>query len=256
MERTSTNFQAYGKYYDLLYKDKNYNAEAEYVFDLIKKYDPEAKHILELGSGTGKHARLLAEQGFKIHGIERSSEMVEIAQKLPSENISYEINDISSFSLADQFDVAISLFHVISYLTDNADLLAAFANVERHLKPGGVFIFDVWYSPAVYHQKPETRVKRLSDDTVNIVRIAEPVIHHRVNIIDVNYEIIIENKADSNIRIFNEKHPMRHFSEPEIALLASAVGLQVISAEEFMTGETPGENTWGVCFILQKQNHV
>lgn len=73
------NFKLYSQYYDLLYEDKDYIAEANYIADLINTYRPHSKSILELGSGTGKHAFLLAEQGYKILGLERSADMVAIA---------------------------------------------------------------------------------------------------------------------------------------------------------------------------------
>ena len=34
------NFNIYSKYYDLLYKDKNYQQEAEYVFDSLSSFYP------------------------------------------------------------------------------------------------------------------------------------------------------------------------------------------------------------------------
>ena len=46
---------------------------------------------------------------------------------------------------------------------------------------------------------------------------------------------------------------MRHFSIPEIALLADLTNFTVIKTEEFGTQEKPSENTWGVCFVLQKK---
>lgn len=36
------------------------------------------QNIIELGSGTGKHANLLAESGYNVLCLERSAEMVEI----------------------------------------------------------------------------------------------------------------------------------------------------------------------------------
>jgi 2-polyprenyl-3-methyl-5-hydroxy-6-metoxy-1,4-benzoquinol methylase len=36
---------------------------------LIKKYQPETKKILEFGSGSGIHARTLANAGFQVKGI-------------------------------------------------------------------------------------------------------------------------------------------------------------------------------------------
>src|SRR5471032_3326154 len=75
-----SNFQKYSKFYDLLYRDKNYVAEADYVAQTIRALFPAARSILELGSGTGRHGRLLAAMGFDVHGIERSPEMISLAR--------------------------------------------------------------------------------------------------------------------------------------------------------------------------------
>ena len=50
-------FQKYAAFYDLLYRDKDYAAEAEYVARTIRSIVPDARTILELGSGTGRHGR-------------------------------------------------------------------------------------------------------------------------------------------------------------------------------------------------------
>jgi hypothetical protein len=67
------NFRRYSAYYDLLYRDKDYAAEAEYVARLIRSTLPEARRILELGSGTGRHGCLLAAMGFDVHGSYQAS---------------------------------------------------------------------------------------------------------------------------------------------------------------------------------------
>ncbi|MGO8176209.1 SAM-dependent methyltransferase, partial [Rhizobium ruizarguesonis] len=61
--------------------------------------------------------------------------------------------------------------------------------VSNHLEDGGIFIFDFWYGPAVLWQRPSTRVKRLENDEISVVRVAESVVHDAENIVDVNYTI-------------------------------------------------------------------
>ncbi len=73
-QKSAPVFADYARYYALLYRDKDYVAEADYVAGLVKKYHPDAQSILELGFGTGIHASLLAEKGFTVYGIERSPE--------------------------------------------------------------------------------------------------------------------------------------------------------------------------------------
>ena len=70
-------FVTYARYYDLLYRDKDYATEAEYVARTVRAALPGACTVLELGCGTGRHGCLLASKGFYVHGIERSREMVE-----------------------------------------------------------------------------------------------------------------------------------------------------------------------------------
>jgi SAM-dependent methyltransferase len=248
-----TNFAAYSRYYDLLYKDKNYSAESAYVAKMLRNYNPDVKHILELGCGSGAHAEYLCLDGFEVTGIERSNTMVEEANKKHIAGFTPLQGDITSYRLNKKFDAAISLFHVISYLTGNESVIDCLQSTHHHLKKNGLFLFDVWYSPAVYNQKPETRIKRLEDEHYQIIRLAEPEIQADLNVVDVNYEIIIKNKKTGAIEHLKEQHPMRHFSIPEIKLFAAYTGFEVIQTEEFFTGKPTGADTWGVCFLLRKK---
>ena len=244
-------FNAYSRYYDLLYRDKGYAAEADYVRSLLRRHGVNSGDLLEFGSGTGKHGRLLAEQGYKVHGIERSSEMVAAAQLAPG--FTCQQGDIAAISIGRKYSAVLSLFHVISYQTTNQQLQAVFANAAAHLDTGGIFLFDFWYSPTVYSQKPTVRVKRMVDDQVEVTRIAEPVTHTSENRVDVHYTIFARELATGAVYTLHEIHPMRHFSLPEIDLLAETHGFERIGAEEFSTGQAPSEETWGVCVILQKR---
>lgn len=247
---SSESFNAYSRYYDLLYRDKDYAAEVNYIHGLLGRYGVAGQEILEFGSGTGKHGRLLAERGYQIKGIERSAEMV--AQAVATDNFSCQQGDIREVSLGFSFDAVLSLFHVISYQVGNADVRNVFARAAEHLRTGGLFVFDVWYSPAVYAQQPEVRVKRLAEGDLRITRLAEPVIYPNENRVDVNYTILAQDTASGACQTFTEKHPMRHFSLPELDLLASVTGFERLCAEAFLSGVAPSEETWGICVVLRR----
>ncbi|RQO71506.1 SAM-dependent methyltransferase [Pedobacter sp. KBW01] len=247
------NFKLYSKYYDLLYRDKDYLAETNYLVSLIEQYRPQSKSIIELGSGTGKHANLLSAKGYQIVGLERSAEMVEIANRSKAAHVDFKVANIADFEIGQSFDVALSLFHVISYLTNNQSLINTFNNVHRHLNTGGLFIFDVWHSAAVHFQVPEKRTKTLRDENILATRHADPVIYPELNIVEVNYDIVVEDLGNGQQTSISEQHPMRHFSQPELELLAYATGFEIIHTEEFLSKASPSQNTWGVCYILRKK---
>jgi len=246
-------FNALSTYYDLIYENKDYAAETAYIIQLIKTYNTNSKKIIEFGSGTGKHAILLCEYGFQVKGIEPSAEMLGVAKYNTHPLLSFQQDSISSFDSPERFDVATALFHVISYLNTNEELLSSFKKVHQHLGPGGLFIFDVWYSPAVLTQIPEKRTKTVENDQIKVVRYANPVNRWNDNVIDVIYDFDVLEKSTGLNHQFTETHRMRHFSIPEIELLAQVSGFNLIKTEEFGTAELPGPGTWGVNFVLRKK---
>ncbi|MEO6694997.1 MAG: class I SAM-dependent methyltransferase [Ignavibacteria bacterium] len=253
-------FDMYARYYDLLYKDKNYTEEAEYIQKFIAKYNPSAKNILDLGCGTGKHDFLFAEMGYEVTGVELSEKMVKSANKILDQKKIYNLNlkffqgDIRNTQLSEKFDVVVSLFHVMSYLNSNEDLINTLRTVKQHLKKDGIFLFDFWYGPAVLSQRPEDRVKKLEDDDLHIRRSATPVLHINQNTVDVNYRVSITEKVSNSTSEFKEKHSMRYLFIPEINFLLDKAGLELIVFEEWMTGKIPDENSWSVFAAVRNKN--
>ena len=150
------------------------------------------------------------------------------------------------------YDAVLSLFHVMSYQVESFQLLQVFQNAINHLDIGGMFIFDFWYSPAVCEQRPSIKVKRIHDAEISITRLAEPKISSLENRVDVNYTIFVEDKKTGELTYFKENHPMRHFTLPELDLIAEGVGFRRLLAEEFGSGNVPNESTWGVCVAFER----
>ena len=249
-------FGDYSNYYDLLYADKNYAGESEYVHNLIKANLPKAKTILNLGCGTGKHDLLLSKHDYKITGVDFSEDMIKVAQQQSelqkNNSVEFLKGDARTVRLDKKFDVVITLFHVMSYQTTNADIDAVFVTAKEHLRDGGLLIFDCWYGPAVLSEQPSVRIKRLEDNKVKITRIAEPVMHINQNIVDVNYELFIEDIQSEKVNKLAEKHSMRYLFLPEILSFTERNGFKLILSEEWMTKNKLSDKSWSACFCSLK----
>ena len=253
-----SNFEKYSAIYDLLYRDKDYGAEAEYVAGKVRSLVPGARSLLEFGSGTGRHGRLLAAMGFEVHGIERSPEMVAVALgangKASSKvagSFTCEVGDICTANLGRTFDAVVALFHVVSYQTSNQALRAAFQSAARHLSPGGVFFFDVWHGPAVLSQRPSERIKEVTDGRYRVTRTARPELDTNNSTVKVVYEIECEDRSDGETERFSEEHLMRYLFPTEVEFVAESCGMQLKGVEEFLTGKPASVSTWGVAYFLQ-----
>jgi SAM-dependent methyltransferase len=249
------NFNLYSKYYDLLYSDKEYLLETEYVIKRLKELSSiKLDYMLELGGGSGNHAVHFSKFFKEIHGVELSHNMVKIAQSrnIPKYNVLQ--GDISNIHFPDKhFDCAVSLFHVVSYLNTNEQLLNCFTSINKQLKQNGIFIFDVWFTPAVYFLKPETRVKKIQNKEISVTRIAQSTIDYQSSIVNVNYSIFVEDLDTKEFFKFEETHNMRHFTINEIQLIANFTGFEIVKTEEFLTEKSPSNETWGCMYVIRKK---
>ena len=237
--------------YDLLYGEKDSPNEAAWIADTLSSHGlkPGGK-LLEFGSGTGRHARLLAERGYLVTGVEPSADMLERAGHHP--RATFLRGDTASTTLTQKFDAVLALFHVMSYHTSDHELHSFFKTASLHLRRGGLFGFDVWYSPAVSFLVPESRTLTKENGQLRVTREATPIEDIEHSLVYVHYTYAVELLSSGELTRFEETHAMRHFTHSEIQLLADLHGFTIVDSREFLTDQRPSRDTWGVWFTLRK----
>ena len=166
--------------------------------------------------------------------------------------LEFGIGNVTDYYSSKRFDAVISLFHVVSYQTSYEAMRGIFKVAESHLSENGLFLFDIWYGPAVLSQKPIVRVKRVQDSKTALIRIAEPVLDANRSTVRVDYSIFCTDKASGEISSCDESHLVRYFFLPELELLLSEANMEIVLTEEWVTGKTPGIDTWGVCIVCRR----
>lgn len=249
-------FESYANYYDIIYRDKDYEAESDFLELIFSKYlSKPVRTILDLGCGTGGHALTLAERGYKIAGVDLSRKMLEIGERKAKErrlNIKFIEGDIRNTELNQKFDAVISMFAVMSYQVTNQDLISTFKTAWKHLEKNGLFIFDVWFGPAVLTQKPSDRFEVIEKNNERIIRLANPVLDILNHTVDIKYKIIKLFKGKILDEV-DEVHRVRFLFPQEIELICDMTGFKVLELCPFMElGKIPTEEDWNVTGILRK----
>lgn len=244
-------FQDYARFYDIYYQAKDYSAEARFVLDLARRFNVEPRTVLDMGCGTGRHLEQFLKLGIRGDGFDRSTQMLECARaRLDDRTCGLYQGDLTNFANGRTYDLVVSLFAVMGYLAGNDELLAGMRTACRHLRPGGLFIFDGWFGPAVLARRPEVRRHEYRDQQGRrIVRTASPVLDMVREIVDVHYEVTADGEPEPIV----EDHRMRFFFVQEIRLALSHAGLHLEWAGPFLEADKPLTfDTWNVAFVARR----
>jgi len=249
----------YADQYDLLYSDKDYEAECDLLEEVFRRYgDGKIQTILDLGCGTGNHSIPLAKRGYEVTGVDISSNMLAHAQSKVNALLSapcampvFVEGDIRTLNLNRTFDAVLMMFAVLSYQLTNDDVLAALRTVRRHLNPDGLLVCDVWYGPAVLAIRPSDRTKIISASNGKVVRIASPRLDVENNICEVSYQVR-KLKEDQVVIIANECHFIRYFFPMELEQLLVQSHMNLLALKAFPQIEKEAdESSWNVLGVAR-----
>lgn len=247
--------ETYANQYDELVGDKDYRRECDLIDEVFERFGTEKiRSVVDFGCGTGNHSIPLAQRGYKITGIDVSSDMLNVARQ-KSINVGSQIKwvegDVRYVEAGGPFDAGLFMFAVLGYQLSNEDMMAALNNARRHIRAGGLLAFDVWYGPAVLSMKPSNGVKVVSVADGKVIRVVNSQLDSRYHLCTVNYHLwrLMGDRLEAESE---ESHRVRYFFPMELELMLSQSGFALESLTAFPTLDKPAdETTWNVLGVAR-----
>ena len=101
-----------------------------------------SRRVLDLGSGTGEHARLISSKGYEVLGLDTSPAMVEKARSGGGTFVLGDMRELSALIGEERFGVALCLGNALPHLTGEDDLERLAGELRKVLLPGGPVVIQ------------------------------------------------------------------------------------------------------------------
>ena len=225
------------------FMDTPYDAWADYIAAIWRRFGASPKLALDLACGTGGLTARLAARGVEMLGIDISAEMLAIARQ-KNDGILFLQQDMRSFELYGTVDAIVCGCDGINYLLDESDLRATFALCANYLNPGGILVFDI---------NTEHKFKNILGDNTfaatdtDAAYIWENTWHEAEKINEYAISCFVEQ--GELYRRFDEVHEQRAYTPAQIEDALRAAGLKPLAQYDELTFEAPGPKSERVFFV-------
>jgi SAM-dependent methyltransferase len=222
-------FSRSADFYDALYSFKDYEAETTRLRELIAERAPEARSLLDVACGTGKHLELLREH-FDVAGLDLDPELLAIArERVPG--VEFHEGDMTGFDLGRRFDVGACLFSSIGYVRDEPRLRSAIAAMAAQLERGGMLVVEPWLPPDAWREG-HVAMLVVDEPEQKIVRMNRADREGDVSVIDFHYLVGTPERVEH----FTERHELGLFTDEQYRDAFAAAGLAVEHDPEGLMG--------------------
>lgn len=242
-----SSYEEFASCYDaLIREDVNYEAWGNFIKGLIKNNNVEKNSYLDIGCGTGNLTVELAADFKEVYCVDLSEDMLRQAQeKFLRRKLSVRLvkQDMCKLYLNSQFDLITCALDAANYLLSEEELRLFFRGVKKHLKHGGIFIFDM----NTYYKLTEI----LGNSSYNYS--SEELCYLWDNTLEediVSMELTFFVKEGELYRKFEELHEERAYKEERITTLLREEGLRLFHVYDGYSFKEPEKSCERLVYVV------
>lgn len=218
--------------YDKFYINKNYSREVDFIKSFINSDNAQ---ILDVGCGTGNHAKLLDDMGYNIVGFDKSQEMVDIANSKVKD--SFWVGGLLNYNHNKKYDLIISFFAVFNHLKNYREFRKALLNLKSNLKDKGVIIIDL------HNPQKNGRKEELVEGTTRIMK------WRKCDLLKKEFSKIIY-KVDGIT--YKTRHVFKIFNIDKLYKIAKEIGFrEIVFYENYNNSTNATKNSKNIQMVLR-----
>ena len=207
------------QWYDAFRARIDYRAEAEQITELVRACQPQARTLLDVACGTGRHLSFLRDS-FTVEGVDIDPTMIAVAATRLA-GVPLSVGDMTDIDFGRRFDVVTCLFSSIGYVITVDRLDLAVGVMARHLNPGGVLVIEPWILPDNWRDPGSNRCEYIDEADATLAKVISTLRVGAVTILQIHYV----HASAGRIHTEDETHTLGLFSREQYLAACNKSGV-------------------------------
>ena len=246
-------YRDFAFFYDLLMKNADYESRFGYIIGLLAENGIGEGILLDMACGTGTLAKMFAQKGFDVVGIDASEEMLSRAQEKKLEEsfdalfLCQKMEELDMFGTV---DAAVCTLDSLNHVTEKEKIREIFRRVALFMNDNGLFIFDV---NTLYKHRRVLENNAFVFDTENVFCVWQNTLLEDNETTQINLDIFEGDEEEEDVYIrYSEEFFERGYELDFLKKTLENYRFEVVGIYDDMTKEPVRRDSERAVFVCKK----
>jgi len=248
-----SSYHIFARYYDLLSREIEYTAIADYHVGLLSLYGENVRTMADVACGTGSLTCLYAQKGFHVIGLDNSEDMLmQAAQKTYADRrpAAFVQQSMEDFVLPAPRDAVLCSFDSVNHLSSVEGLASFFRQTGRALKPDGLLIFDM---NTLYKHREILGNNTFVYDMEDVYLVWQNSFSESTKRVLLELDFFIKQSENGLFERYSESFRESYFSPKQIEKALTDNGFAIRAVYDDFTMNPPHKESQRLTYVAVRQ---
>lgn len=245
-------YSSFAPFYDALTENVDYKKRAEYIGEILAKFNIKDGLLLDLACGTGSLSVEFSKMGFEVIATDASPDMLAEARNKAmeaGENILFLCQKMQETDLYGTVRAIVCSLDSINHLENADELRKTFRVLKNFIDDGGIMVFDV---NTVYKHREVLGNNTFVYDEKDVYCVWQNSLCSDGVTVGINLDFFVKEENGLYNR-YTENFKEIAFTDEEITYAAESAGFKIVEKYAELGFDKPQEDTQRIYYVAGRE---
>lgn len=245
-------YSSFAPFYDALTENVDYKKRAEYIGEILAKFNIKDGLLLDLACGTGSLSVEFSKMGFEVIATDASPDMLAEARNKAmeaGENILFLCQKMQETDLYGTVRAIVCSLDSINHLENADELCKTFRVLKNFIDDGGIMVFDV---NTVYKHREVLGNNTFVYDEKDVYCVWQNSLCSDGVTVGINLDFFVKEENGLYNR-YTENFKEIAFTDEEITYAAESAGFKIVEKYAELGFDKPQEDTQRIYYVAGRE---